>query len=138
MKVPAQRVALVGDNSAPMTSNFTLKKKMVRIGTCLSNSTRCSEKEPFTTANVTTTNATTINAFTSSTQQSAVCSASGSPSKLVLLKDIVNSPLVLSLNNTNLNRSTINRKEEDQPKPSDVMKKRLGRIIQRLPACDKM
>ena len=68
MKVSAPKVARVGDNSAPMTSNFTLKKNMIKLGSkCLSTSTRCSEKEQLTTSNATTANATTTNVFTSST-----------------------------------------------------------------------
>ena len=64
MKVPAPKVVRVGDNSAPMTSNFTLKKNMIKLGKCLSTSTRCSEKEQLTTSNATTANATTTNVFT--------------------------------------------------------------------------
>lgn len=109
---------------------------MVKIGTCLSSSTRCSEKE-----NVTTSNATTMTNAFMSTQQSAMGSASCSPSKLVLLKDIVNSPLVLSLNSTHLNHSAVNRKEDEiqpQQQPSDIMRKRLRKIVQKLPACDRV
>ena len=126
-------------NNGTTMTNFTLKKNMIKIGTCLSSSTRCSEGKE----NVTTSNATTLTnqAFTSTTQQSsAVGSASCSPSKLVLLKDIVNSPLVLSLNKTNFNRSAVNQKEkQDEPpqKPSDIMRKRLRKIVQKLPICDR-
>ena len=52
----------------------------------------------------------------------------------------MNSPLVLSLNKTSFNRSAVNKKEkqEEPPqKPSDVMRKRLRKIVQKLPICDR-